>query len=175
LQAKDRAAGVADDPPGGVEQPVAQGLGLGHRERAVEQQRLGPDGEVLGGKDQLQPDAVAAPPVEGEVGKAGGLGGADAVLDPGALTVAQLQPGQVMVGLVGDEDLEAVPSWSLKRSCAPGWASSRRQITRVPAGQVCRSIQPVSSPTSAPSRAWPSASIAGVQAGSGWARTAWRT
>ena len=91
------------------EQPVAQGLGLGHRERAVQQQRLGPDGEVLGGQDQLEPDGVAAPSVEGEVGKAGGLGGADAVLDAGALTVAQLQPGQVGVGLVGDEDLEAVP------------------------------------------------------------------
>jgi hypothetical protein len=53
-------------------------------------------------------------------------------------------------------------------------ASSRRQIARVPGGQVCRSIQPVSSTTSAPLRGWPSGSTAGVQAGSGWAAIASR-
>ena len=63
----------------------------------------------MGGQDQLQPDGVAPPPVEGEVAQAGGFGGADAVLDPGALAVPQLQPGEVAVGLVGEEDLEAVP------------------------------------------------------------------
>jgi len=47
LQAKDPAAGVADDPGGDMPQPVAQGLGLGHGQRAVQQQCLGPDGEVL--------------------------------------------------------------------------------------------------------------------------------
>jgi hypothetical protein len=51
LQAKDRAAGVADDPRGNVEHSIAQGLGLGHGEVAVQQQRLRPDGEILGGKD----------------------------------------------------------------------------------------------------------------------------
>ena len=43
-----------------------------------------------------------------EVRKAGGLGGADAVLDAGALPVAQLKGGEVAVGLVGGEHLEAV-------------------------------------------------------------------
>ena len=84
---------MADDPGGNVQQPVAQGLGLGHGEVAVQQQRLRPDGEVLGGQDQLQPDGVAVPAVERQVGQAGGLGGADAVLDPGALAVPQLQGG----------------------------------------------------------------------------------
>ena len=175
LQAQDHAAGVADDAGGDVQQPVAQRLGLGHGERAVQQQRLGPAGEVLGGQDQLQPDGVAAPPVERQVAQPGGLGGADAVLDPGALAVAQLQPARSGSGWSVRKTWKRWPSWSVKRSWAPGWASSRRQIARVPAGQVCRSIQPVSSHTSAPWRAWPSASTAGVQAGSGWARIASRT
>jgi hypothetical protein len=59
-------------------------------------------------RTSLEPDAVAPPQVERQVGQAGGLGGADAVLDAGALAVAQLQGGQVGVGLVGEEDLEAV-------------------------------------------------------------------
>ena len=87
LQAKDDPAGVADDPGGDMPQPVAQRLGLGHGQVAVQQQRLGLDGEVLGGQDQLQPDGVAAPAVKGEVAQAGGFGGADAVFDPGALAV----------------------------------------------------------------------------------------
>jgi hypothetical protein len=81
---------VANDPGGDVQQPVAQGLGLGEGECAVQQQRLGPVQQVLGGQDQLQPDGVAAQEVEGEVAQAGGLGGTDAVLDAGALAVAQL-------------------------------------------------------------------------------------
>ena len=63
----------------------------------------------MGGQHQLEPDAVAAPAVEREVAQAGGFGGADAVLDAGALAVAQLQRGMIRVGLVGQEDLEAVP------------------------------------------------------------------
>jgi hypothetical protein len=175
LPAQDDPAGVADDPGGHMQQPVAQRLGLGHGQVAVQQQYLGPGGEILGGKDQLQPDAVAPPQVEGEVGQAGSLGGADAVLDPGALAVPQLQGAQIRVGLVGEEDLEAVPVKVVKRSWAPGWGSSRRQIARVPTGQEWRPIQPVSSHTSAPWRTWPSPSIAGVQAAAGWARTASRT
>ena len=54
MQAQDRAAGVADDPGGDVEQPVAQRLGLSHGQRAVQQQRLGPAAKVLGAQDQLQ-------------------------------------------------------------------------------------------------------------------------
>ena len=63
----------------------------------------------MGGQDQLEPDGVAAPAVERQVLEAGGLGGADAILDPGALAVPQLQPGDVTVGLVGHKHLEAVP------------------------------------------------------------------
>ena len=158
-----------------MEQPVAQGLGLGHGQGAVQQQRLGPDGEVLGGQDQLEPDGVAAPPVEGEVGQAGGLGGADAVLDPGALAVPQLQPGQVRVGLVGEEDLEAVPVVVAEAQLGAGvgvLAAADRPGAR-PARCAGRSSRSARTPRRH-ARGWPSASIAGVQAGSGWARIASR-
>jgi hypothetical protein len=42
LQADDQAAGVADDAGGHVQQPVAQGLGLGHGQLAIQKQRLRP-------------------------------------------------------------------------------------------------------------------------------------
>jgi hypothetical protein len=73
--ARHELAGVAHDPGGDMPQPVAHCLGLGTG-------------------DQFQPDAAAAP----EVAQAGGPGGADAIFDPGALTVPQLQPGKVRVG-----------------------------------------------------------------------------
>jgi hypothetical protein len=38
LQAQDDPSGVADDAGGDMPQPVAQRLGLGHRQRAVQQQ-----------------------------------------------------------------------------------------------------------------------------------------
>ena len=50
-----------------------------------------------------------------------------------------------------------------------------RQIARVPGGQACRSIRPVSSTTSAPSRRVRSGWTAAVQAGSGTVRIASRT
>ena len=98
LQAKDDSASVADDPGGHVQQAVAQRLGFGHGQLAVQQQGLRPAGEVLGGQDQLQPDSVAAQQVEREVAQPGGCGGADAVLHPGALAMPQLQPGKVSSG-----------------------------------------------------------------------------
>jgi hypothetical protein len=67
LQAQDQAAGVTHHPGSDMEQPIAQRLGLGDGELPVQQQRLRPAGEILGGKDQLQPDGVAPPAVEREV------------------------------------------------------------------------------------------------------------
>src|SRR6266511_3836619 len=145
LQPQDRAAGVVDDPRGNVQQPVAQRLGFGQGERAVQQQCLGPAQEVLGAQDQLEPDGVAAQEVEREVGQAGGFGGADAVFDAGALAVAQLQPGQVRVVLVGEEDLEAVAVMVGEAQLRAGVgvlaaadrAGARRPVAKVdPAGQL---------------------------------------
>jgi hypothetical protein len=67
LRAKDDPASVADDPGGHVQQAVAQRLGFGHGEVAVQQQGLRSAGEVVGGQDQLQPDSVAVQQVEGKV------------------------------------------------------------------------------------------------------------
>jgi hypothetical protein len=76
--------------------------------------------------------------VEGEVTQPGGLAAADAVLDAGAVAVAQLQHGDVGVGLVGDEHLEACPSTSVNVSCAPGWvlAAADRPRPFWPAGKL---------------------------------------
>jgi hypothetical protein len=119
---------------------------LGDGQLAVQQQRLRPAGEVLGGKDELQPDLVAAPAVEREVGQAGGVGGADAVLHPGALAVAQLQPSKVRVGLVGEEDLEAVAIVVGEAQLGAGWASRGGRPPACPparwAGRPGRSARP---------------------------------
>jgi hypothetical protein len=77
------------------------GLCNGQLGVAVQQRRLRPAGQVLGGQDQLEPDGVATPGVKRQVGQPGGLGRADAVLDAGVLTVDQLQPGQAAAVLVG--------------------------------------------------------------------------
>ena len=103
-----RRAWGRDHPGGNVPQPVAQGLALGHRQRTVQQVCLGPAGEGLG-----RPGPARARRCCGASGQGGGW--------PGrwpwrrgcgprrcALAVPQLQSGKVMVGLVGEEDLEAV-------------------------------------------------------------------
>jgi hypothetical protein len=46
LQAQDDSAGVAHHPCSDVEQPIAQGLGLGRGQLTVQQQGLDPAGEV---------------------------------------------------------------------------------------------------------------------------------
>jgi hypothetical protein len=55
---------------------------------------------------------------------------ADVILGVRALTLTALQDGDIGIVLVGEEDLEACPSWSVNDSCAPGCARSRRQISR---------------------------------------------
>src|SRR5215218_6626372 len=109
VDADDDAAGVADDPAGDVPQPEPEGLGLGELAVAVQQQRLRPADQGLGDTDQAQPGVVGGKAPERQVAQPGGLGGADAVLHVGVGAVAGLQDGGVGVGLVRDEDLEAVP------------------------------------------------------------------
>jgi hypothetical protein len=87
-----------------VPQPIAQRLGFGAGECTVQQQRLRPAGEVAGGQDQLEPDAVAPPQVEREVGQPGGLAAADAVLDAGMLAVTELQAAM------------SEPGWSVRKT-----------------------------------------------------------
>src|ERR687895_2814416 len=58
LQAQRWAAGVEGQPAGGMQQPVAQRLGLADGELAVERQGLGPGDQVLGDQRELQPHLV---------------------------------------------------------------------------------------------------------------------
>ena len=96
------------EPGGDVQQSVAQPFRLGFGELAVEQQRLGPDDQVVREHHDLQPHLVERELLERELRKAGVLVVADPVLDAGALAVTALEDGDVLVGLVGEDRLEAV-------------------------------------------------------------------
>src|SRR3954468_13480754 len=107
LEAQLAAPAVECEPTGDVQQPVAQPFGLGLRELAVEQQRLGPDDQIVREQHDLQPQLVERERLERELRKARVLVVADAVLDMGALAVAALDDRGVLVGLVGEDRLEA--------------------------------------------------------------------
>ena len=166
-----------------MQQPGAKPFGFGDGQLAVQQQGLQPAGEVLGGQDQFQPDGVASPGIEGQVGQAGGLGGgnggADAVFDAGVLAVAQLQAGEVAAGLAGEKDLVAAAlSVGEAAGCLGAGVGTLAAAETAGAGREAgleRSSQPVTSATQAPSRGRPSAAIAGRQACSGRASRAWPT
>ena len=125
---------------GGVQQLVAQRLGLADGEFAGEREPLGPGDEVLGDQRDLEPHGVVVKVAKWEVGRAGLLGGADAVLGAGAGAVPALKFDGVAVE-VGQRDQEACPSWSVKLSWAPGCGRSRRTISRDPWGQPPRSTR----------------------------------
>jgi hypothetical protein len=96
------------EPGGDVKQPVAQPLGLGLGQLAVEDERLGPDDQVVRERDDLEPHLVERERLERELGQAGVLVVTDPVLDVRVLAVAALQDGDVLVGLVGEDRLDAV-------------------------------------------------------------------
>jgi len=74
-----------------VKQAVSQPLGLGFREVAGEEQRLGPDEQVVRDQDKVEPHLVEGVVVEGELAQAGVFVVADVVFDVGALAVAALE------------------------------------------------------------------------------------
>ena len=175
LEAQSGAAAVTDDPAGGVKQPVAQSLGLGDRELTVKADQLRPREEVLGDQRDLQPGLVVLEGVVGEVAHAGVLAGADAVLDPRAAAVAQLQRGDVLAVLVGEEAGVPVAVFVEDRELRAGMrplAPDDQPGSLGPGGQV-QTV--VSSATHAPSRASPSPLIACCHAVSGTSRIAART
>ena len=90
-----------------MQKGVAQSLGFGLGQFALEYQALGEGDEVLGQADQLDPAGVVGEVGEGQVAQPGVFGAADAVLDAGMAAVAGLEVGDVGVGRVGDEDLVA--------------------------------------------------------------------
>jgi hypothetical protein len=69
---------------------------------------LGPDDQVVREHHDLPPHLAERELLERELGQAGVLVVAEAVLDAGALAVTSLQDGDVGIGLVGQDRLEAV-------------------------------------------------------------------
>ena len=97
------AAAVTDELAGDVQQPVTEAFRFGGRELAGQADQLGPAEQVLGDQRELEPGLVVLEGVVREVAHAGVLAGADAVLDAGAAAVTQLQDGDVVAVLVGEE------------------------------------------------------------------------
>src|SRR5271165_3640648 len=84
---------AADQPAGGVQHAVAQRLGLGFGQVAVQGQELEPGEQDLPGHRRGQPRGVD-PEVKGrEMAQAGILAGADRVLDPGLDPVRDVDVG----------------------------------------------------------------------------------
>ena len=82
--------GGRTEPGGDVQQPVADPLGLGFGELAVEHERLGPDDQVAREHHDLGPHFVERELLEREFGQAGVLVVTDPVLDVRVLAVAAL-------------------------------------------------------------------------------------
>ena len=108
LEPEAGAAAVADDPPGDMQEPVAQPLWFGACDLAGQAEQLHPAEQVLGDQRELEPGLVVREGVVGEVAHAGVLAGTDAVLDPRATAVAQLERGNVLAVLVGEQARVAV-------------------------------------------------------------------
>src|SRR4051794_2345946 len=96
---------AADDPAGGVQQLVAQLLGLDLGEVAVEEDGLGPGDQVGGGQLHLQPRLVDAEFARREAAHAGLLDRFDPVLDPGVGPVTGLEEGELPAAGVGGHAL----------------------------------------------------------------------
>jgi hypothetical protein len=107
-QVQAQAAGVAGEPAGDVQQPVAEAFRFAAGERAVEQQPLRPGEQIPGGEDELEPGGVRLEGAEGEIVEAGVPAAADPVFDDGVVAVQLFEPLDPAALLVGDEDLEAV-------------------------------------------------------------------
>ena len=103
-QAQEHFALAAGDPGRGVQQPVAQRLGLGAVQLSLVGQEHGlGEGEQVGGDQrELEPDLVDVLVPAGQVPEAGVLAGPDPVLDPGVGAVpgvrnASCPPAVLMV------------------------------------------------------------------------------
>ena len=88
IEPQDGAAAGPGQPPGDLEQLVAQALGPGQQVVTTQAEPLGPAEQVLSQLHQEEPDLVHPGAVAGEVGPAAVLGVLDLVLDPGVEPVA---------------------------------------------------------------------------------------
>lgn len=74
-----------------MQDPVAEFLGFGRREFAVQQEEAGPGEEVDRREAEFEPGGVDAEAAGGDAAEAGGLAAPDVVLDGGVPAVADLQ------------------------------------------------------------------------------------
>jgi hypothetical protein len=81
LEVELRAAAGEREPASDVQQPVAQPFGLGLGQLPVEDERLGPDDQVVREQHDLQPHLVERELLERELRQAGVLVVTDPVLD----------------------------------------------------------------------------------------------
>ena len=103
------AAGVAGDARGDVQESVAEPFWFPAACRGLGQQEsLCPGDQVLAREHELEPDRVGREGAERRLRRPL-FGAADRVLDARTATVDLLEPRDAPAGLVGDEDLEAVP------------------------------------------------------------------
>ena len=100
--------GAAGEVSGDVQNAVAKPFGFAELVFAIEREQLRPDGDVVRGEGELEPRGVRLERVKRQVARTRRLQRLDAVLDLSVLAVKYLQLGDVLVGLVGDEALEAV-------------------------------------------------------------------
>lgn len=157
------------EPPGGVQEPVAQRAWFGSGEVAVEADALAPGKKVGGGEDQFHPGGVGGESGEGHAFEAAVLEVADAVLHLGMTTVAKLE-GDVVAFAIGEHDLVPQPVVVPQAQLGAGVRFSRRQMARVPGGHPSKVMS--SSATCAPRRSLPLASCAGTHVSRGTAAMA---
>lgn len=96
-------APAGGDADGDVEEPVTDGFGGGASELSGETDLSSPHEQVVSGEAELHPGLVVHDVIERQVREAAGFGVADHVLGSGPSPLEQLEAGDVVVGLVGDE------------------------------------------------------------------------
>lgn len=84
------AASAAGETGSDVQNPVAEFLGFGGSQLAVQQQDAGPGQKVDSREAEFEPGGVDGEQAGWEASRAGGLAAPDVVLDGGVSTVADL-------------------------------------------------------------------------------------
>jgi hypothetical protein len=103
---QDEAPGRADEAGGDVQQAIAEGLGRGLGQLALEEVGAAPGQQVGGGEAELEPRLIGGESQERHAVRPGALQGLDAVLGLGVAAVAGFELDGV-AGLVREHHLVA--------------------------------------------------------------------
>src|ERR671910_2371387 len=107
-EAESSATAGAGDLAGGVQPAIAQAFGFGAGEVTVEGDASSPGEQVVSDERGGEPGGVDGEVGRGQVGQAGVFEVADQLLGPASTPLEGFEAGDVGVGLIGDEHLEAV-------------------------------------------------------------------